>query len=150
MDVEGLGIIFCVLVAAALLIIYFVASYRERGQTPHYSQEVYLYYDPSVPTPDPASTAAAYQAVLATSAQIAIYAAAGGGAHGYGATAAGAFIGLTPTGIGGLAATAFPASGAPAVYGVWLYGAKPKRGSRGIVPFSCAHWFHPSGAAARP
>ena len=145
MDVYSLAIWVAVAIALVLLVIYFVAGWRERGRDPHYAREVYLYDDSAIPAPDPAKTAAMYGAAVATSAQIAMYATAGGGAHGYGIDSAGEFVGLTPARGGGPEMTQFPSAGLPTAYGIWLYGPKPRRGTKAIAPFSCAHWFHPAG-----
>jgi hypothetical protein len=148
MDADSLGVLTCALVAAVLLVVYFVASHRERGRSPHYAQEVYLYRvehsAPGEPSPDPAAVAVAHRAALATQAQVALYAAAGGSARGRGQVAGGACVGLTPAAKGPLAVTA----GAPAGCGAWLYGAKPRRGSPGVAPFSDGLWFQPAGARA--
>lgn len=158
----------CVAVSAAfvlavlLAVVYCVASRRERGQDPHYAEEVYLYYDPATPAPNAQAVARALGATVATRSQVGVYAASGGAAHGYGVAGAGArvsYLGLTPA-AGGLAATQFPGPAPPAVHGVWLYGPKPCRGTPYIEPFSgggcgasggCGDsgrgvcWFHPAG-----
>jgi len=142
MDLNGAAVLVATVIAVALFVIYYVASGRERGRDPHYAREVYLHYDPAAPSPDPRAVAAFYNAAVATSSQVAAYAAAGGGAHGYGLVSEGGYLGLAPA-AGGLAAAPFPAPVSPSAYGVWLYGAKPRRGTPHVEPFSCAHWFHP-------
>jgi hypothetical protein len=148
-----------IVVACLMFILYLLAGLKERGRDPFYDREVYLFY-PSGPRLDPAGVAAAcrrFGATVATPAQVAVYAAHGGDAHGYGLTADARFMGLTPaSGPGGaatrLAATAWPGAAPPTSAGVWLLGPKPRRGTPGVVPFSleCPHeghshcWFHPA------
>jgi len=145
MDSDAIAVIVASITAFILLILYIIVSLRERGQKPHWSSEVYLYYNPSVTSPDIASITAAYNARVATAQQVEIYLVAGGSAHGYGyAGPSRNVIGAVPTGLGGLTTAAWPGDLPPSgTVGVWLYGAKPGRGTHGIVPFSCAHWFQP-------
>lgn len=142
------AIIIALLVAAVLLVAYFLAKARERGQAPHWSQEVYLYFYPGEPEPDIAELTSSLGASLATPAQVETYYAAGGSAHGYGYTAAtGAtrIMGAIPTGLGlgWLTVSPWPGERPPKPVGAWLYGAKPRRGTRGVTPFNCVYWFHP-------
>jgi hypothetical protein len=150
MDSDALAVAIASIIALVLLILYAVATLRERGQNPHWSAEVYLYYDPATPAPDVAKLAAAYNAKVATTQQVEVYLVAGGSAHGYGYADGGAagrvVVGAVPTGLGlgGLTAAAWPCASPPSPVGAWLYGAKPRRGTRAVVPFSCAHWFQPA------
>jgi hypothetical protein len=142
------AIILALLAAAALLVAYLVAKKQERGQRPHWSREVYLYFNPGAPAPDIAGLTASLGASLAAPAQVETYYAAGGSAHGYGYTAASGssrIVGAIPTGLGlgWLTASPWPGERPPTPVGVWLYGAKPRRGTRGVTPFNCVYWFHP-------
>ena len=130
-------------IAALLLVIYAVVRGRERGQVPHWPVEVYLYHNLANPTEEPAASAANFKAKVATAEDVVAYFAAGGSAHGYGAVAEGGdAVGAPHYGAGGLAVMPWPCAALPPV-GVWLRGAKPRRGTPGVLPFSCVHWFHP-------
>lgn len=150
MDSDAIAVAVASIIALVLLILYAVANLRERGHNPHWSAEVYLCYDPSVPEPDVAKNTATYNAKVATTQQVEVYLVAGGSAHGYGYADGGAagrvVVGAVPTGLGlgGLTTAAWPGASPPSPVGVWLYGAKPRRGVRGVVPFNCAHWFQPA------
>jgi hypothetical protein len=145
LDLDSISVGIAIVIAVALLVMYFVMRARERGHSPRFAKEVYLYYDPATPAPDPGRVAAIFAAELATPGQVTEYAAVGGAAHGYGATSGGQYLALMPVGLGAaLAVTPFP-RGAPPAYGVWLYGPKPRRGTKGITPFGCdGEWFQPS------
>ena len=176
MDSGAVAVVVASIIALVLLTLYATATLRERGQNPHWSAEVYLYYNPTAEAQASGAgaveqfiqaAAAAYSAKLATTQQIEVYLVAGGSAHGYGYADGGAdgrvVVGAVPTGLGlgGLTLAAWPGlaqglaqglargqgeAGAkipPSPVGVWLYGAKPRRGTRSIIPFSCAHWFQP-------
>jgi hypothetical protein len=172
MDSDAVAVISASIIALVLLVLYVAAILRERGQNPHWSAEVYLYYNPAAMPPEVSgdatdggatgavekfiqSIAATYNAKIASIQQIEVYLVAGGGAHGYGYADGGAggrvVVGAVPTGLGlgGLTLAAWPgqseavAKKPPSPVGVWLYGAKPRRGTRSIIPFSCAHWFQP-------
>jgi hypothetical protein len=171
MDSDAVAVISASIIALVLLVLYVAATLRERGQNPHWSAEVYLYYNPAAMPPEVSgdatdgatgavekfiqSIAATYNAKIASIQQIEVYLVAGGGAHGYGYADGGAggrvVVGAVPTGLGlgGLTLAAWPgqseagAKKPPSPVGVWLYGAKPRRGTRSIIPFSCAHWFQP-------
>ena len=107
-------------VAVALLILYAVAAPRERGQNPHWAKEVYLCYSPGAAAPDIAALAAKFNAEVATARQVEVYLAAGGSGP-------------------------LPPAGGQAPAGVWLYGAKPRRGTDGVAPFGGGRgrWFQP-------
>lgn len=128
MDSVTSAVAIAVIVAMTLSIIYWVLVRRERGRDPHYAREVYYLY--SALSPDPRAAAAAYGAVVASVSQVAAYVTAGGEAPG---------CGLVSEDL---------ARGSPAARGVWLYGAKPRRGTRYVAPFSRAYWFHPSHEAS--
>jgi len=150
MDPVTFGVALALAAAVLLLVMYFVASARERGRDPQYLREVYLYYDPSPTKHDPQAVAAAFGAVLATTAQVAMYAAAGGGARGGGAVDDGRPVRLTPGAGGGPRHTELFATEVPLlvpVHGIWLYGPKPRRGAPNVQPFNCSAWFHPAGAS---
>jgi hypothetical protein len=148
MDSDAIPVAVASIIALVLLILYAVAKLRERGRDPHWSAEVYLCYDPSIPEPDVAKITVTYNAKVATTQQVEVYLVAGGSAHGYGYAVGGAaarvVVGAVPTGLGGLTTAAWPGATPPSPVGVWLYGAKPSRGTRGVVPFNCAHWFQPA------
>jgi len=171
MDSDAVAVVSASIIALVLLVLYAAATLRERGQNPHWSAEVYLYYNPAAVPPETSGDAAdggagavekfiqgiaaTYNAKIATTQQIEVYLVAGGGAHGYGYADGGAggrvVVGAVPTGLGlgGLTLAAWPGQGEagakrpPSPVGVWLYGAKPRRGTRSIIPFSCVHWFQP-------
>jgi hypothetical protein len=128
-DPDATAVVVASLIALVLFILYSMATLRERGQNPHWSMEVYLYYNPATPNPDIAAVMTTYGAKVATIQQVEVYLVAGGGAHGYG------YAGLT--------VAPWPDAAPPRPVGVWLYGAKPRQGARGVIPFSCAHWFQP-------
>jgi hypothetical protein len=147
-DPDATAVVVASLIALVLFILYSMATLRERGQNPHWSMEVYLYYNPATPNPDIAAVMTTYGAKVATIQQVEVYLVAGGGAHGYGYADGGAkagrvVVGAVPTGLGGLTVAPWPDAAPPRPVGVWLYGAKPRQGARGVIPFSCAHWFQP-------
>ena len=131
-----IAVVVASLIAVLLLFLYAIAKLQERGRNPHWAEEVYLCF----------GGVAARDAAEATAAQVEAYFAAGGSAHGYGRVADGRIIGAAPTrvGLGGLTSAAWPCATPPTPVGVWLFGAKPGRGTPDVIPFSCAHWFQPA------
>ena len=130
MDVLTIMVVVAVMVVIVLFIMYIIASGRERGQRPHYEKEVYMYFDPST---TPQNSALANGATIAKQDQIQEYTAAGGKASGYGYVYDGTYVIQTPE-----------ASEKPAIYGVWLYGPKPRPGSSKARPFNSKYWFQPA------
>ena len=158
MDSDAMSVVVATIIALILVVLYIIARWRERGDNPHWSAEVYLYYNPLDPPLDIPGVVASFNAKVATPQQVEVYLAAGGDANGYGYTDGGAstaigtlmsadtcpIVGAIPTGIGGLTITAWPGSVPPSPVGIWLYGAKPRRGQRGITSFNCTSWFQPA------
>ena len=118
MGPDAIAITIMIIFAIVMFILHRVANVHERGQSPHWAAEVYFYNGGSLWVPDVAA-AAGLHAVVATPAQVEVYLAEAYGRGG---------------------ATLSPRFDR----GVWLYGAKPRRGTFGVYPFNSAHWFHPS------
>ena len=116
MGPDAIAITIMIIFAIVMFILPSVANVRERGQSPHWAAEVYFYNGGA----DVAAAAGpGPHAVVATPAQVEVYLAEAYGRGG---------------------ATLSPRFDR----GVWLYGAKPRRGTFGVYPFNSAHWFHPS------
>lgn len=124
MGSDAIVITIMIIFAIVMLILHSVANVRERGQSPHWAAEVYFYDGGSLPLqnqegPPYVAAGPGPHAVVATPAQVEVYLAEAYGRGG---------------------ATLSPRFDR----GVWLYGAKPRRGTVGVYPFNNAHWFHPS------
>ncbi len=135
MDLDNVTILAAFLLALVLLVMYFVASARERGTRPSYAREVYLRSGSSA-LAQALAQAPPSASAYATVAQVAAYAAAGGDATGYGEVADGRCARLG-SGAGLVFADRSP------YCGMWVYGPKPRRGDPDVAPFSRDYWFQP-------
>ena len=136
MNPDMIAVAISIAIALIMFILYIIANQRERGQRPHWAAEVYLYYNAlaDAAPPDIAKLTAAFNATTPTTAQIEAYLAAGGEAYGYGTG------GRTTMDV---PAGAVPTAGAVSTAGAVLYGAKPRRGTSGVLPFNGMNWFQP-------
>jgi hypothetical protein len=135
MGSDEVSILVATVVALVLLVLYAAAGRRELGRNPFWAAEVYLYVPPGAGE-DTTAAAAALAASVASVAQVRAYLAMGGSARGYGYAAG-------PNGLVAVGASASASAGIGPDVGVWLYGAKPPRGARGVAPFDRGHWFQP-------
>lgn len=120
-------------------------SGKSTTSSPGHSQEVYLLYQKTAPSPGPEQASAAaqsYGGVLATPGQVASYQAAGGETAWYGATSLGIIL-SAPSDRYSLSVLELPA-GCNVPHGAWVYGPKPGAQSSDIIaPFSSSSWYQP-------
>ena len=154
MDAQELALALIAILIILAIAVFAWRTRKQQGSTPTFDHEVFLWFDPTNPSPDPsaaASAATGLKSAVASPGQVALYAADGGSAAGAGLTSTGDIY-WAPGPIYGSAA--FEKLGTTSSFpdGVWLIGPKPAEGAQGVLPFSCRTWYqvsaHSGGAAA--